>query len=293
MFKVGRRGAGPGSLHRRSWHRRSAGGFPWLKTVGIAGVCAASATAAPLCTEPEKPHFVVSTTAGPMTIELDPRAAPRTIHELVRLADSGFYDGLTFDYVNPHVEIFTALREGDETRFEQEIDAGALGLDREVVEDEGTAMNVLQDEILESHKSGRPSTPQMREWLDRWYASREADFLVGVSRQQVYEALGYVYESGLASRPVRRGAVLLKPLSPRFASARLGLALTDVPERTGKWMVIGQVVAGLDTAEAISTRPRRRDRHPHKNFTPVEPVVIDALVFSCRRTTSKPRGDKK
>lgn len=285
MVEAGRRAAGP-----RGWHPR---GFFWLTMVGIAGVCAASTEAAPLCAGPEKPHFVVSTAAGAITIELEPRAAPRTIRELVRLAASGYYDGLTFDYANPHVEIFTSLREGDETRFEQEIDAGALGLDRDVLEDVGAAMNVLQAEILENHQAGRPETPRMREWLDRWYATREADFLVGVSRQQVYEALGYVYESGLASRPVRRGAVLLKPLSPRLASARLGLVLTDIPERTGKWMVIGQVVAGLETVEAISTRPRQRANEPDETFTPVEPVVIDALVFSCQGTTSKPRGDKK
>lgn len=278
----------------------------WSRAAAVAGILAiaeisvADLAAKPLCKDPEKPHFVLSTAAGRIVVELAEDAAPRTIRELLRLVTGpyfdpasatiggdgsaqGYYDGLAFDYTHPHVEIVTALRDGDETRFTQEIDAAALGLDRRILEDPGTAMNMLQDEILENHRAGRPSTPRLRRWLEQWYASREADFLVGVSLREVYEALGHVYTQGLASRPVHRGAVVLKPLSPRFASARLGLVLTDIPERTGKWMVIGRVVEGFATAEAISVGPRRLTSSGRPGFTPVEPVVIDTLRFVCRR----------
>ena len=62
---------------------------------------------------------------------------------------------------------------------------------------------------------------------------------------------------------------------------RLGIGLTDVPDRTGLWMVVGEVVAGLDTAVSISRRPLL-GRDAGGRFKPVEPVTVDSLRFACR-----------
>ena len=142
----------------------------------------------------------------------------------------------------------------------------------------------MQRELLPEHvrnKRSRSDTPQLRSWIERWRATFEADFLLGVSRQRIDEALGYVYRAGLKSLPPARGAVALWPLSPTESSPRLAIFLTEVAEHTGRWMVIGHIVGGLETADAISSRPLVPA--PGEQATePVDPVVISGATVECR-----------
>jgi hypothetical protein len=71
---------------------------------------------------------------------------------------------------------------------------------------------------------------------------------------------------------------MLQPVSPTSASARLSILLADIPERTGKWMVIGRVTRGIDVAQEISVRPRIKDRR--FQYQPVEPVVIERVLLA-------------
>ena len=52
-------------------------------------------------------------------------------------------------------------------------------------------------------------------------------------------------------------------------------------DATSCWMVIGQVVAGLDVAERISVAPleRPRDIKPRR-YAPRDPVAIEAVKFA-------------
>jgi len=53
--------------------------------------------------DPTKSYIaVVQTTKGAFTIELLPKAAPKTVNNFVFLAREGFYDGLTFHRVLPN-----------------------------------------------------------------------------------------------------------------------------------------------------------------------------------------------
>jgi len=72
--------------------------------------------------------------------------------------------------------------------------------------------------------------------------------------------------------------VALRPVSPTVASMRLSIAITDMPQRTGRWMVIGRVVEGMETAEEISIQKLKGQGTPEaKNLEPLEPVVIDRV----------------
>jgi cyclophilin family peptidyl-prolyl cis-trans isomerase len=258
----------------------------------------------PLCSGDGRPHLVMTTGMGKIEIELFEDAAPNTVRrlrELVRgpvfntdlmdreerAAEVGYYDGLVFDFIKKHNRIVTSERPpGGLVRFPKEIDAAALGLDLDKVEDEGEAVNVIQREILKKYRDTKrrgERTKQLEAWVERWKETYSGDFLVGVSRKEINEALGYEYQEGLASRPVKKGAVVLKPVSARAASPRLILVLADMPQKTGRWMVVGHVVRGLEVADEISLQPLTTPGHiKPRHFTPLSPVVIESVEFVCK-----------
>ena len=49
----------------------------------------------------DNPVVVMDTTAGKITIELNPTAAPATVKNFLKLVDDGYYDGLIFHRVIP------------------------------------------------------------------------------------------------------------------------------------------------------------------------------------------------
>jgi len=202
---------------------------------------------------------------------------------MVARYNGGFFDGLTFDFVRPHVEIRTSLRDNDDgPRFTNEIDAQSLGLDQQRIKTSAEAASVLQREIAPAFqavkKRGSPNN-NLQEYMKQWQESFSADFLIGRSRKEVNEALGYSYRRGLKSLPVTRGAVALQPISPRESSAQLVIFLADVGQRTGRWMVVGSVVSGLEVADEIARRPLAGC--PKARFEPRDPVVITAVTASC------------
>lgn len=245
-------------------------------------------------------RLVLDTAEGSIEVELFEAAAPATVQRLKHLAEGstfdpslvppaedgttpGFYDGLVFDFTRPHIEIVTSTREPSASfLFPNELDAETLGLDRQLVSSTAEAMTILQRELLVAHREKKKSgqiPDKLKRLLDQWFADYTPDFLIGVSRKEINEALGYVYQAGLESRSAVRGSVLLTPISPTHSSARLSILLVDIPERTGRWMVIGRVTRGLDVAEAISVRPRVRDLR--EEFRPINPVVIDRARLVC------------
>ena len=251
-----------------------------------------------------KPHLVVTTKQGIIEIEFYERAAPNTIRRLIDLvkgpiynqkltnADQetssvGYYDGLTFNYIRPHLEIATSERTPSGLfQLEPEIDADALGLNRKIIENSAEAMDVMQREILVVHRKSKKkgnATPQLRRWVAKWKKNYNPDFLIGVSKKEINQAQGYVYKTGLDSKPVTQGAVVLKPVAPHIASTRLSIILHDMPDKIGKWMVIGRVVKGLDLADTLSIQPLVTPRHVKPStHAPLNPTVIESIKFSCR-----------
>ena len=242
-----------------------------------------------------RPLLTLHTSLGDIVVELDPAAAPDVVEWLVKLASgpvfdpnfgsspTGYWDGLPIDYAHPHVEIVTAARPpADSFSITTEIDASALGLDTRRVIDAAEAVNLIQFELGPAYLELRGNVPaDLAEWIKRWELSNDASFLIGVDYQRVFEAMGYHYRPGLDSRPVERGTVSLKPLSRRTSSPRLSIALADMPRRTGRWMVVGRVVEGLDIAEAISVRPPAGQGSGRvKRRQPLDPIVISSTEIS-------------
>lgn len=66
----------------------------------LASLCFSAATAAAEAV-PAHPHVKFETTAGDIVMELDGRRAPLTVAHLLKLIDSGYYDGTVFHRVIP------------------------------------------------------------------------------------------------------------------------------------------------------------------------------------------------
>ena len=237
-----------------------------------------------------QPRLEVATSAGSIEITLLLQAAPKAVAQLRLLAAEpgasansvgGHYDEASVDYTWPLVEIGVAtLRQNDvAVRFEQEIDAEALGLDELRVESSGQAMDVWQFELAKADKKWKNSgrRPQRYlDWLTLWEQHGSADFLLGVSRKTLNELLGYRYESGLESQPARRGAVYLKTRSQREATSGLVILLSDRPQLDGQVTVVGKVTRGLDVAEEISRRPVTI-LGGKQTKRPVDPVPVETV----------------
>ncbi len=264
----------------------------------LATLAGSEGIAEPLCdVSTPIPYLLVNTDQGQLTIELFESAAPRTARWLVDLAGGsqsevdvvGHYDGLSFDHTQPRIEIRTAIRPSPQPlTIKKEINAEALALDKKVISSIREASLVLQMELIKSRRRGkRTSEPnvQLSAWTEEWRRTNSPEFLIGVSRKRINEVLGHEYQQGIASQPIERGTVTLRPASPRLSTSQLSISLVDRPDRTGQWVAIGQVKSGLELADAISSRPLVATKL--QPFTPRSPVGIQSVRFECRRVESE------
>ena len=228
------------------------------------------------------PLLRLKTKKGVIKIRLYKRVAPKTVEKLTTLINSkkngkGLYDQLDIIYTLPHIEIRTAIpKELKALKIPKELNANALGLDKKIIKTSGEAMDIWQGKLLKhfrKHKKDGKVSPQLKKWLSRWNKQMNADFLMGVSIKEINEAMSYHYTDSVVSIPVSKGTVLLKSSSPMKSSPSLVIALSDIPIRTGKWVVIGQVTDGLEIAEKISVLPNSGMQKPR--YVPVNPVTIE------------------
>jgi cyclophilin family peptidyl-prolyl cis-trans isomerase len=272
---------------------------------------ATRSTAAPDSAAPRlAPCLRLHTAEGAITIELAPEAAPRAVATIERLArepifdldvvpdpdaarTTGYFDGQPFDYTKPQLELRLAGRTPAAAfTVPAELDAAAVGFDTQRVADAGEAMERLQMELLPARQrpsAERRATPRLDEWAARFeQGGYDPSFLIGTSRKELLEAIGYRFTDGLATRPAVRGAVALVPSSPTEATMTLAILLADHPRRTGRWVVVGHVVSGLDLADAIASRPLADAAM--RDYRPFLPVVVDSAAVLAGCASSPPEG---
>ena len=215
----------------------------------------------------EQPRLRIESPGGPIVAALHPEASPRAIAALRRAA-ANLEGAFSFTWVSPNGEVRTQSVP-ELAGVEAELNAVSLGLHEEVIADAGVAMEVMQHVLLPRHGRDKRTAPSplFRSWIDRWRDERSAEFLIGVSKMELYEALGYSFSSGVVSRPVMRGSLALRVDTSGSDEAQgsnarvqpqLVFSLVDRPDQTGRWVVIGDVVEGLDLLRTISVRPLMR-----------------------------------
>ena len=227
-----------------------------------------SVGASPASSGAQISQVVIDTSHGRLTVELDTRSAPVATTALIAALEQGGYDNAQLNWIQPHVEIRIEAPAGSKD-YPSELNAVALRLDQQVITDAGKARNTIQRELEPAWmKAGAGATAQLNQWIQEWRKSFVPDFLIGITRTQINEALGYHYQLGVSSRPVRRGSVALVPAAPGRSTLALAIILRDQAARDGRWVVVGEVRSGLDIAEQIALEPRT---HPklHQPLTPI------------------------
>lgn len=194
---------------------------------------------------------------GALVLEFDRQAAPQAVAALESSFRDGRWQGVEIGWIRPHTEIRTAPPTGM-GEIVSELDAHALHLDAQRIADVGEAMGVIHTELEPAlQRADAVASPQLHAWVRTWRAHFDAAFLVGTSRMQINEALGYRYAQGYASQPLRRGSVALVAAgTPGRSTFALALLLRDQPERDGRWVVVGAVHSGLELIERLSLAPR-------------------------------------
>jgi len=253
---------------------------------GTAGVCATGA-------QTGNPLYIIKTSQGDIEVELFADVAPVTVQNFIDLAAGKkeftdpatrkkvkrpFYDGLIFHRVIKKFMIQGGCPLGDGTgdpgyRFEDEIDADALGLDKIKAVDPQRgphpffgirSQREFQMVVL------RPLFQKMgigsQEDLDK----RKADVnvaLAGLTLKQAYENMGYRYSTkGSGQQPVR-GALAMANSGPNTNGSQFFINLVDTPWLAGKHTVFGRVAGGMAVVDKIGQVPVTEQSKPTEDVT--------------------------
>lgn len=162
---------------------------------------------------------VIATEKGDMVVRLLPETAPRSVEQVKKLSETGFYTRTTFHFVSAGF-----IMGGDP--FSKDNDPFNDGL--------GNAAEWIGAEFDENHKVERGCVGLMR---------KESD--------------------------------------PNTASCIFFVVLKRKPEWDGKYNIFGDVIEGIEVAEAISKAPR--SKHPKLLDQPAAKQIIKGIRIERRR----------
>jgi peptidyl-prolyl cis-trans isomerase A (cyclophilin A) len=273
---------------------------------GTAGEPPAAETGAPVA--------LIKTSLGDIAVKLYPNAAPKTVANFLDLAEGRkeftdlktktaakrpFYDGLTFHRIIRNFMIQGGCPAGDGTggpgyRFEDEINATGLGLDRIKAFDEakGPHPNLQIRNQQEFWKTVMgPLALSMGIGNQEQFNARKQEVtkaLQGLSLQRVYENLGYRYDGTLPAHPLKRGVLAMANAGPATNGSQFFINLVDTPWLEGKHTVFGAVIQGMDVVDRIAAVPVGPSQAP---FTPV--VILSIRAVAQPQSLSTVQADPK
>lgn len=199
-----------------------------------------------------KHTVVLKTSEGDITLELDADVAPKTVTNFVMLAQTGFYDELTFHRVIPDFMIQGGDPNGNGTggssiygdAFEDEINASSYDLDSRMLKDE------VGDQPLPAE-------------------------LENATIQDYLELQGYQFNPNLNSLPMDRGTIAMANSGPNTNGSQFFIVQrqdgTDWLE--GKHTVFGRVTSGMEVVDAITNVER------DANDMPLRPITFTIEVL--------------
>lgn len=224
---------------------------------------------------PDDPVCVITTSMGDIYLELFAAEAPKTVNNFIELAEGlkayadfktvsrPFYDNLIFHRVIKDFMIQGGCPKGDGTgnpgyKFEDEINASALGLDKIKVVDQKTGnahpwlmvrsqQDFIQAVLLPLAGSmGITTDDQLKE------RQEELDNKVKeLTIKDYYEIIGYKYADTLKSHELKKGVIAMANAGPDTNGSQFFINLKDTPWLTGKHTVFGKVVKGMDVVEKM------------------------------------------
>ena len=244
------------------------------------------------------PLMLLSTSLGDIYIELFKVEAPNNVDNFLALAhgeieftekNSGntfyprYFDGMQFHRVIPNMLIQAGSPQyhplGMPRRIlADEINADILGLDEQPVLNEFGEFNSLLNISDQSNfriALLEPILQHLRIGSDSELTNRQYeiyDFIANLTIKQAYELGGYTYNSDLTTRRITRSIVALANSGPNSNGPEFFIATSDLPWLNGKHTVIGKVVEGMETVDAIS----------RTEIDPLDPSRFATLIYSFR-----------
>ena len=106
--------------------------------------------------------------------------------------------------------------------------------------------------------------------MERQYEIYE--LITSLTLKQAYEIKGYKYTSNFITREITRSIVALANSGPDSNGPEFFIATSDLPWLNGKHTVIGKVVEGMDTVDAITKT----------EIDPLDPSRFATLIYSLR-----------
>lgn len=229
--------------------------------------------------DPSNPLMLLTSSRGPIYFELFANEAPVNVERFMALAageveffdpllnrnySPRYYDGMRFHRVVPGFLIqggspnYHPLGLPDEL-LDDEINANALGLDRQPVLAENGAINPILAVKNQQEFGDRVLAPLYRELgydsLDEVEANQSsiAATLQTLTVMRLYEYEGYEYQNQFPTRGIARGIVALANDGPNRNGPEFFISLSDAEWLNGRYTVIGQVVEGMEVVDDIGT----------------------------------------
>ncbi len=212
-------------------------------------------------------YAVMETTQGNMVLELYHQDAPLTVQNFIDLAQGEkmtvgvdgkkekkrFYDGLTFHRVIPNFMIQGGCPQGDGTggpgyKFEDEINAVSLGLDKQTLKDLPSYSRYLQNAVVFS--MGINSQAELSERMEE----AEKNLMIAKEEFSVLEVLyrvRYRYNEVVQSKKALRGSLAMANSGPDTNGSQFFINQVDTPHLDGLHTVFGQLLSGMDVLEKI------------------------------------------
>ncbi|MBC8431837.1 MAG: peptidylprolyl isomerase [Desulfobacterales bacterium] len=225
----------------------------------------------------DNPVYVIQTNLGSIEVELFQNDAPETVANFIGLAEGTkefkdaatgkkvkrpFYDGLIFHRVIKDFMIQGGCPLGSGTggpgyKFDDEIDAKALGLDKLKATDPKNGPHpflMIRNQKDFQRNVIMPLFQKMNIKSQKELDKRRDEFearLSALTIKEVYENMGYAYtEKGSPHSPAR-GSLAMANAGPNTNGSQFFINMVDTDWLTGKHTVFGRVVEGMDVVDKI------------------------------------------
>jgi len=283
----------PDKIVREICHMKKLLRFATLTTVvllstAVSGMCGKTAV---------NPVYVIKTNHGDIEVELFKSDAPKTVKNFIELAEGKkeftdpatgkkdkhpFYDGLIFHRVLKDFMIQGGCPLGTGSggpgyRFEDEIDADALGLDkvRAIDPKKGphpflgirSQRDYHMKILMPLFRSMGIKSQQALDSRKKEVTSRMASLTV----KQAYENMGYRYSDKGSGHSPERGSLAMANAGPNTNGSQFFINLVDTPWLAGKHTVFGKVVKGMSVVDKIGAVA------VNANGKPAENVIIISI----------------
>lgn len=225
---------------------------------------------------------VMETSMGTITFRFFPEAAPKAVENFRKLAEKGYYNGVTFHRVIKDFMIQGGDPKGDGTGgesytgkdFEDEFDKKLLNLRGSLVmANAGPNTNGSQFFINQAGPTGKTAAELKKaaqETLDNYLSTKEQ---VKAQYSKQYSNWEQLFEQQYGTAPADPANI---PDAVYEAYAKTGgnMHLDGAWRATGGHTVFGQVIEGMDVVDAIAEVKTNSSTNK-----PVEDVTITSITF--------------